>query len=268
MYPILVTLGSVALPSWHVLFALGAVQALVILRYSSLKLYPHISLSHLNQFFASAYVGGYFGARGLSILIEEPDIIGISSFMLALLKPGSMTFYGGAIGAAFAGVAYLIVAKESVKEFADLGALAGFSGLFLGRIGCFLNGDDFGSVVGDNALSAPWWSVSFPNLADNLYRHPVQLYESLYSLLSTVLFFRVAYLSKGGFWKPGYRAMAIFCSYAIFRFFIEYLRGDPRGWIIEDYLSPSQFISLLILACCALIVALFPRRRSETFQRN
>ena len=112
-------------------------------------------------------------------------------------------------------------------------------------MGCFLNGDDYGVVVAEDMFSAPWWSVNFPNLRDGFYRHPVQLYEAAYAVISTA---GLAYwvLPK---WHPraGVASLVTVCGYAVFRFFCEYYRGDDRGWIVQDTMSPSQFVSILLL---------------------
>jgi phosphatidylglycerol:prolipoprotein diacylglycerol transferase len=65
-----------------------------------------------------------------------------------------------------------------IKTFADCTAVAGAVGQALGRIGCFLVGDDYG-----RPSSLPW-AVAFPEGSPpTLERvHPTQLYEVVWLL--------------------------------------------------------------------------------------
>ena len=42
-------------------------------------------------------------------------------------------------------------------------------------------------------------------------------------------------------------------SYGVFRFFIEFLRGDDRGNTILGIISPSQFLSIIMIICGILL---------------
>jgi prolipoprotein diacylglyceryltransferase len=49
---------------------------------------------------------------------------------------------------------------------------------------------------------------------------------------------------------------AYMMSYAVWRFIAEILRNDYRGATIVDFLTPSQFISVLLLAGGLLLLAI------------
>lgn len=198
-----------------------------------------------NWLFIVCYTGGYFGARALSIAIEESHI-GIVQNLLALLKPGPMTYYGGLIGALLSGLIFIYLKKIPFLRVADVCLPIGFIGLGIGRIGCFLNGDDFGIAVPVRVDgSIPWWAVVFPNHPDPIPRFPVQLVESAVASLIGVVF--LILLRKRTSNLNGWYASSSLACYSIFRFFIEYFRDDDRGWIIQDYLTPSQGISMFFL---------------------
>ncbi len=81
--------------------------------------------------------------------------------------------------------------KLSVQlELLDSLALATCLGIAIGRVGCFLNGDDYGLVMEDRGLLS-WLIITFPNHENPQPRLAVQLIESFYSL---ALFWR--------FWIP------------------------------------------------------------------
>jgi phosphatidylglycerol:prolipoprotein diacylglycerol transferase len=50
------------------------------------------------------------------------------------------------------------------------------------------------------------------------------------------------------------------CLYSITRFFIEMLRGDPRGFVLKDLISTSQGIGIL-LAILSFFMLLFLKRK-------
>jgi phosphatidylglycerol:prolipoprotein diacylglycerol transferase len=259
VYPILFAWGDFVLPAWHTLYALGALAALLALRVAGKRLTPEIDPVDLSRIFAVCYVAGYFGARALSILVEEPQLSGLDAW-LALLKFGPMTFYGGALGAAAAGTAYAAWQRLPKGTILDLGLPAAALALGFGRIGCFLNGDDYGRAAPLGADgTAPWWAVTFPVLKDGIARWPVQLFEAgaAFVIAGVMLAaFRRVRASLG----PGGVAYLTAILYANVRFLLEFLRDDFRGSVAGTWVSTSQFISLVILMACLGLVPFFARR--------
>ena len=114
---------------------------------------------------------------------------------LQLLDPtrGGLALLGGFFGVVFGGALYLRRHRAEIGVFLDATVPALALGLFLGRIGCFLAGCNWGSRTG-----LPW-GVSFlprdtptasncsraigPDALLSLPVHPTQLYESLFGLL-------------------------------------------------------------------------------------
>lgn len=261
MAPILFSLGPLIVPSWHVFYVLGALCAFIFLSRLSRKHCPEVQSNDIATLFAVCYVCGYFGARLLSILIEEPEVEGPNAILSALFKLGPMTFYGGGISAFLAG---WIMIRAKGLPFAKLFDCAIPSGLFalaLGRVGCFLNGDDFGTAVPIEPFGkAPMWAVTFPNLGDNIARYPVQLAEASIALVCAIFFgLRIKSLHQSFF--PGIAGLLGLITYANFRFFLEFFRDDFRGSVMGSWISTSQFISIMILLVCAL--TLFVTAKSE-----
>lgn len=94
-------------------------------------------------------------------------------FTRFLLSRGGITWYGGLIGATALGAWGCRRHGIPVKTFADSAAVAGAVGQSLGRVGCFLVGDDYGKV------SDVPWALAFPRGAPPSFEpvHPTQLYE-------------------------------------------------------------------------------------------
>ena len=104
----------------------------------------------------------------------------------------------------------------------------------LGRIGCFFAGCCYG-VETDSIFG-----VKFPHLDHNVY--PTQLYEAMFLIILTAILSLLAFKYKNKYTMPIYLA-----SYGVFRFLIEFLRGDDRGAFLFGIISPSQVFSIICL---------------------
>jgi phosphatidylglycerol:prolipoprotein diacylglycerol transferase len=116
-------------------------------------------------------VGGIIGSK-LYFAIDVSLREGRPFFPLLFARDG-ITWYGGLIMATAVGAFGCRRLEVPVKTFADCTAVAGAVGQSIGRLGCFLVGDDYGK-----ATDAPW-GVTFPNGIQPVYHsvHPTQLYE-------------------------------------------------------------------------------------------
>jgi phosphatidylglycerol:prolipoprotein diacylglycerol transferase len=262
VFPILFSWGPILLPAWHTFYVLGAIATFIIMLKLARAYHPEVPERSISRLFVICYVAGYFGARLLSIFVEESQTKGLLATLTALLQFGAMTFYGGAIAAFAAGYAYVKLAKLSLADMIDLSLPAGLAALSLGRIGCFLNGDDYGLPVPLAAgQAAPFWAVTFPNLKDGVARYPVQLYEAI-AVGALVVALIALYPRIRAALKPGAVGFLAVVAYANLRFGLEFLRGDFRGSVLVDWLSTSQFISICVLAVAGLCVPFWLARKA------
>ena len=167
-----------------------------------------------------------------------------------------MTYYGGFVAGSIAGTVFVKLAKMPVSKLADVCFPIGLIGLGIGRIGCFLNGDDYGIAVSLTA-DGPWWSVTFPYHHHQVARLPIQLIESGTCFIAGLVAMKWQPVGQ----EPGFVALSCIGFYAVFRFFAEYGRGDERGWWIEGLLSTSQGISVIIVGVLVM-VSVFRLRRT------
>lgn len=200
--------------------------------------------------------GAAVGAKALMVARSLPEYLSAPSQFLSLsFFESAGDFYGGFIGALVAAAVYFARHPElPVWRTADLFGPAVALGQAIGRVGCFMAGDDYGRPTG-----LPW-AVTFTD-ADaarvggaplGVALHPVQLYESLACL---VLFFVLARLARRKRFD-GEVILAYSLLYAAARFLIEFFRGDSdRGFIFGGLLSTSQFIALTIIGAASLLLA-------------
>ena len=139
------------------------------------------------------------------------------SFSGYLFSRGGITWYGGLIGATLVGSWGSYRHGIPVRTFANCCAISGAVGQAMGRIGCFLVGDDYGKVT-----DAPWggaFPLGMP--PTDVPVHPTQLYEAAWLI-------PVA----GLLWIRRKRSPFLFGEYValngVGRLFIENWRVNPK----------------------------------------
>ncbi len=181
---------------------------------------------------------GFIGARTLFIIVEFKSFL--HAPFTVLFSRAGFVFYGGVISGL---IGFYFLCHRYHQDFfklADIIALSIPLGHSLGRWGCFFNGCCYGKPT------TSWIGVKFPPdspagiLGEKVI--PTQLI-SLFFLL--VIFFILLNLRKRKKFK-GEIFLSYLILYGIFRFIIEFFRGDPRGYIF--IFSTSQFISLIVVA--------------------
>jgi len=169
MYPVLFRIGSFDITSFGVMVALGALAGLIVFR-SELRRanLPEAAID------AAVYglVGGLVGAKLLYVFEHLRE----SSFWALALDRGGMSWFGGFVGGIVAGLLMIRLKRWPTMAVLAAAAPALAVGQMLGRIGCFLVGDDYGRPT-----TLPW-GVAFPQgLPPTIERvHPTQLYEAIF----------------------------------------------------------------------------------------
>jgi phosphatidylglycerol:prolipoprotein diacylglycerol transferase len=186
---------------------------------------------------------GFFGAKLFELFYSKQNIT------LQYLLNGGMTFYGGLIFGAFIFILYNIIRKNSITYTTNILMASVVIAYAFGRIGCFLGGCCFGKPT------ASFFGIVFPesSIPHQYYRYsipiyPTQIFEAVYLFIIFIFLVKLITL------KDNLIFFLIF--YGIFRFFIEFLRGDDRGELFINILSPSQIISI-ILVSIGLILKIF-----------
>lgn len=248
MYPLLYNSEYFFLPSWHVLVTLGIIVAYLYAHHLRKKFYPSLEEDILFKSFLLSYAAAYLGARGLTIFIEE-NPRSLFNFFLKLTEFGGLTFFGGLLAALFVNALYFKGKREERKKLFALAAPSTLLGLSIGRIGCFLNGDDYGIAASKlSSTEHPWWSVSFPYHRQPIPRVPVQLIESFLVFSLVILLYWIQKKRHCTAESLGFFSLL---SYGVLRFFLEFLRGDERGFWFGNSLSTSQVISFFLVLWAA-----------------
>lgn len=204
-------------------------------------------------------LGIIIGAKTLFIIINIPNIYSdyvyaheSASFIFQKYTRGGMVFYGGMIGGIISAMLSVRIYHFDVKRIIPKLTPACILLATFGRLGCLFTGCCYGCKTSGRLWLTYSHSFYAPN---NIKLVPTQLIEIIFDL--TILVFILAI--KKDFIKNNQHLVFI-SSYAIFRFFLEFYRGDEyRGFIAG--LSISQWISLLII----IIIILYINKKRGIF---
>jgi phosphatidylglycerol:prolipoprotein diacylglycerol transferase len=202
-------------------------------------------------------LGGIFGAKVYYIIENLDDVLASQDPFGMIFSGAGLVFIGGLIGAVTA--VSIIIRKNNLPWFifADILAPLIILGYAIGRIGCFLVGDDYGIP------SKLPWALSFPDgLPPTTYEsfqyrypwidisnfepgllsvHPTQVYEFL---ICVMLFFYL-WNKRKNIRVPG----SLFFTYLICagteRFLIEFIRTNEK--YLFDIFSGAQVLSIIMV---------------------
>ncbi len=225
---------------YDLLFALGFFTALLYFRFFADR--RKLSAGLQNLVIVSA-LGAVIGGYGSAVLFQAFYNF-LESGIFELTKNTGATFYGGLIGGVlifagiyFLGSATLLRREHTAQRFWEVSELcAGGIALAhgLGRIGCLCAGCCHGKPT------YAWYGIY--NAGLDCKTVPVQLFEALFLFaLAAVLTLRLVKGARGNL------GVYLF-TYAVWRFFVEYLRTDDRGSSPIPFLSPSQLTAVCLFA--------------------
>ena len=243
MFPDLIDLGFLHLKTYGACMATGFLLCWwLVERLSGRK--------DLSNLLLALMVAGVVGSRIAYVIEHWSFEFAAHPERIVRVDQGGLMFYGGLILALVVFFAWCLRTKEHPLALANLLATVVPLGHAFGRLGCFFYGCCYGRD------SDAWCAVTFPIGSPCWYEHERQLV----SVLPTQLFQAAALLALFAFlyvlYRRGrrYTAGAYLVGYAVIRFGMEFLRGDPRAAV--GPLSISQTISIGLAALGAVLLAL------------
>jgi len=254
MYPDLIDLGFLHLKTYGACMAAGFLLCWWLIE----RLSGRKDLSNLLMLLM---VGGVLGSRVAYVIEHWHAEFAARPWSIIRIDQGGLMFYGGFILSFVLFFAWCAVRREHPLKLADLLAAVLPLGHAFGRIGCFFYGCCYGRD------STCWCAVTFPAGSPSWFEHG----RKMVSVLPTQLFEAGALLTLFAVlmvvWRRPRRSAglvtgAYLIGYAVIRFGIEILRGDPRAAV--GPFSISQALSLTMAAIGTAFVAWAVRRGRET----
>lgn len=251
MHPTLleIPLGFATIPihTYGLMIAIGFLLAIYTVRKLAIRNQINPDLVSDLSFWLLVY--GFVGARALFVFTRFEDY---RSNPIEILKvwEGGLVFFGGLITATLYAVFFFKRHRLAVWKMIDVLSPGVVLAHAFGRLGCLGAGCCYGRPTGGT-----WGIKLHSELVDLPLRgiplHPVQLYESAALF---VLFGGMMYLSRHRRFE-GQVGLTYFMIYPIIRSIVELFRGDViRGFVIEDILSTSQFISILVFSAATAVL--------------
>ena len=217
----------------------------------------------------AAGLGGIVGAKVYYSLLNRD--------LAVLFDRSGLVWYGGLILGAAAVLFTMYKRRLFTWRMVDVASLALALGYAIGRIGCFLVGDDYGRPT-----DLPW-GVAFPvglppttagelrslfgvdipaSVPDSelLKVHPTQLYETFGSLAIWGIGLWLLRRREGEERGVGAVALTVIALMAVERFLVEIVRAKDDRFF--GTFTLAQLISVAILAI-VFVVALMRRRRLQ-----
>ena len=201
-------------------------------------------------------LGVVLGGRLGYVLFYKPDyFVNHLSEVLAVWK-GGMAFHGGLLGVIAAMAVFANLRGRKFFEVTDLIAPCVPTGLAMGRLGTFINGELWGRAA-DPSLP---WAMVFPQSGSALPRHPSQLYQFFGEGL---LLFTLLWLYARKPRQTGQVSGMFLIGYGMFRFMAEYFR-EPDDYLGLRWLnlSQGQWLCVPMVAVGVLIWMYSSRRKA------
>ncbi|MDD2598406.1 MAG: prolipoprotein diacylglyceryl transferase [Kiritimatiellae bacterium] len=254
MHSLLLEIGPIKIFSYGLCMALGFLAAWQVALWLCKR--SGQNAEQVTSVLTGLMLTGVIGAR-VAYVIEHWKLE-FASHPISVFRfdQGGLMFYGGFISAAIFVAVYIRVKKINLFALSDVLLTAMPLGHAFGRFGCFMHGCCYGKVT-DSHLgvcfpkhSPAWYEQVYatPPLLDELALKslpviPTQLIECAANLILFAVLFK---LYPKNWKKRGFITGLYLISYAVMRFLIEFLRGDPRAAV--GPLSISQAIGLLLVA--------------------
>ena len=270
MYPILFNFGPFIISSFGVMMVIAFLLGNYLLRRDVVALGYDPLIAEDITFRAA--IGGILGAKVYYLIETIPTgqaadninglieiIAGIFTLSGGRIASGiqnfgaGLVFLGGLIGGVAAISWYVYRKKLNWLEIADLAAPFLVLGHGIGRIGCFLVGDDYGI-----ASNLPW-AIAFPKglPPTDITVHPTQLYE-MAAYFS--IFFYLRYRKRNQQFKGEIMFEYLFLG-GFARFMVEFIRTNTK-YLFD--LSGAQYFSILMMGIGAY--QMWKRRRINQTQ--
>ena len=223
-HPVLLDLGFLKIYSWGFMVAIAFIVATILTAKEAKR--KNISPEKIYSLVTYIIIGAIIGSRIAYLLFNPTNILDIFKFW-----EGGLSFHGGFIGGLLFGFFYIKKNKLNFWEITDICTPSIPLAQAIGRIGCFLRGCCYGV-----ATTLPWGINYLKEV-----RHPTQLYSSLALLIIFI------FLSKQKYKKSfnGALSLTYIIIYSIFRFFIEFIRVEPRVLL---GLTGAQVVSIILSA--------------------
>ncbi|HZB12291.1 MAG TPA: prolipoprotein diacylglyceryl transferase [Chryseolinea sp.] len=252
MHPILFEVGGITLFSYGFMIALGSIAGVTYMAVQGKK-EVGLSFDQANALFLCIFAAAFVGGK---VFLFFEDTSYYLKYPLKLVTGRGFVFYGSFLFTIPTMLWFFKKHKLHTYKMLDVMAVTTCLVHIFGRLGCFLAGCCHGRPT-DSSIGITFTDAACYADPLNTPLIPSQLMEATYIFIIMMILLFIRKRTK----FYGQLFLLYIILYAIGRSVLEIYRGDSaRGFIIEDYLSHSQFIALILLGAGIYIYTLLARR--------
>ncbi len=258
--PVILRLGGFEL-RWYSLMIILAVVAAVLIGARQFKK-KGIASDTIFSMLPWVLIGGLIGAR-LFHVVDRWEYYAANPLQIFQLQQGGLAIYGAMAGGI---VAAAIFGKRRHLELgimADAMVPALLVAQIIGRFGCIINGDAYGSVT-----SLPWGFIylhpdaSIPGNLAGVPTHPYPVYEQLWNLLTLAVLIRMGRYFK----KDGLLFFSYLAFYSVGRFILTFVRQE-KIWF--GGMQEAQVLAIgILITAVAMLLYLSRKAKREVVVQN
>ena len=251
MFPDLIDIGFLHLKTYGACMASGFLLCWILAEKLSGR-------KDLSNFLMCLMLSGVVGSRIAYVIEHWQAEFAADPLRIVRIDQGGLMFYGGFILAMVFFFVWCRIHRERPLALADLMSTLVPLGHAFGRIGCFFYGCCYGKD------SDAWCAVVFPAGSPSWYEHgrravsvlPTQLFEAA-ALLALFALLMAVYVRC-----RRYTTGIYLIGYAVIRFGMEYLRGDPRAAVGPFSISQTISLAMAVFGALFLFVSARSKRAS------
>ena len=213
---------------------------------------------HADDLFFYCTLGVILGGRlGYATFYDQSlftsfDGDGFISWKLLRLWDGGMSFHGGLLGV-LAAIGWVSIRdKLSFMRVCDYIAVNVPMGMMLGRLANFNNGELYGRATDVS------WAMIFPTDADQLPRHPSQLYQAGLEGLALLVILMVLFWKTKARYRPGLLVGVFTLGMGLARFVNEFFRepdAQLAQFAADTGLSMGQWLTIPLILTGLIVIA-------------
>jgi phosphatidylglycerol:prolipoprotein diacylglycerol transferase len=251
--PVALSLGPLQVRWYGLMYLMGFLAAWWLARRRAARPGSTWTPTEVDDLIFYCALGVILGGRLGWMLFYGTERIFSDPLSLLRIWEGGMSFHGGLVGVLVALAMFASRRGKRIADVFDFTAPLPAIGFGAGRIGNFINGELWGKPT-----DVPWAVV-----VDGVALHASQLYEAL--LEGLVLFVILWWFTSSPRPRLAPSGLFLLC-YGVFRFAVEFVRVPDanRGYLLFDWMTMGQILSLPMIIAGAWLLAVAYRRREPS----
>jgi phosphatidylglycerol:prolipoprotein diacylglycerol transferase len=251
--PVALSLGPLQVRWYGLMYLVGFLAAWWLARRRAARPGSTWTPTEVDDLIFYCALGVILGGRLGWMLFYGTERIFSDPLGLLRIWEGGMSFHGGLAGVLIALAMFASRRGKRIADVFDFTAPLPAIGFGAGRIGNFINGELWGKPT-----DVPWAVV-----VDGVALHASQLYEAL--LEGLVLFVILWWFTSRPRPRLAPSGLFLLC-YGVFRFAVEFVRVPDanRGYLLFDWVTMGQILSLPMIIAGAWLLAVAYRRREPS----